>query len=1026
MKLRKLTCHSHNPQARLSPRRRVGRVSRVTRPALRVARNFSSSFGVGVICFPPPPYRTRERDARAAPPFTSICVSFATEEPDMALVYISSTFSDLKEYRKAVYAALRRMGHDVISMEDYNASSRLPLDVCLRDVARCELYVGIFAWRYGFVPDAADPARPEEGNPERKSITALEYLHARGNGKDCLIFLLDPDAPWPVSQMEEGEGAKQIRALRAQFGNNHIVDFFTDVKDLTTKVSTAVASWREGRRQASHVARTEGRPGAPEVNIARLPVTGTQLFGRDEHLKRLDEAWDKRDTHVLSFVAWGGVGKSALVNHWLAGVARDDYRGAERVYGWSFYSQGTTDRAVSADQFIEAALVFFGDTEPNRGSPWEKGERLARLVGGKRTLLLLDGLEPLQYPPGPDEGRLKEQSMQALLRGLAAHNEGLCVISTRVPVTDLADYEGNTVTRIDLETLSDEAGAQVLTAQGAKGAPEELKQASREFGGHSLALTLLGSYLSDVYGGDITRRNEVRGLEDDERLGRHAQRVMTSYERWFGEGRELSVLRMLGLFNRPADKGSIDSLRAAPAIPGLTDALQGMDELSWQRTLSKLRRAKLLAERDDAHPDTLDAHPLVREHFELQLKRTNPDAWREGNSRLYEHLRDTTKEFPDTIEEITPLFTAVAHGCAAGRYKEVFGSVFMRRINRMSDYGVSKLGAYSATLAALTGFFDPPWQQLVPILDESEKAFILNGVGYTLQALGRLVEAEQPMVAALNTCILRKSWTTAAVAASNLSVLHLTLGNLRLALTYGQQSVDLADKGGDVFNQLDHRTVLADALSKAGQFLEAETYFRDALERQKRYQSQFPLLYSMAGFRYCMLLLHQGKYQEVQSCAAQTLELAKLYLPLLEIALDYLSLGHAYLLQSQHKAIGDYLRATDYLNRAVDGLRHAGSLDELPRGLLARSELHRVKGEFDRARVDLDEAMSIATRGSMGLHQADCHLEYARLYLAEEQKDAGKAREHLVKAREMIGRMGYHLRDEAVRELEARLGEAGG
>jgi hypothetical protein len=48
------------------------------------------------------------------------------------------------------------------------------------------------------------------------------------------------------------------------------------------------------------------------------------------------------------------------------------------------------------------------------------------------------------------------------------------------------------------------------------------------------------------------------------------------------------------------------------------------------------------------------------------------------------------------------------------------------------------------------------------------------------------------------------------------------------------------------------------------------------------------------------------------------------------------------------------------------------------------------------------------------------------LYLAEGPKDLGKAREHLVKAREMIERMGYHLRDEAVREIEAELEEAGG
>src|SRR6185503_15541801 len=101
------------------------------------------------------------------------------------------------------------------------------------------------------------------------------------------------------------------------------------------------------------------------------------LFGRDEELKLLDECWSNRNINVISLVAWGGVGKSTLVNHWLRRMAEDNYRGAEKVYAWSFYSQGTTDRAVSADLFIDSALRWFGDKDSTKGSPWDKGERLA-------------------------------------------------------------------------------------------------------------------------------------------------------------------------------------------------------------------------------------------------------------------------------------------------------------------------------------------------------------------------------------------------------------------------------------------------------------------------------------------------------------------------------------------------------------------------------------------------------------------------------------------------------------------------
>ena len=213
------------------------------------------------------------------------------------------------------------------------------------------------------------------------------------------------------------------------------------------------------------------------------------------------------------------MGKSTLVNHWLRRTAAKHYRSAELVFGWSFYRQGTRGGTSSADEFLDAALNWFGDPDPRLGTEWEKGERLAKLVARRRSLLVLDGLEPLQNPPGPLEGRLREPSLQAFLRELAAFNKGLCVITTRTPVADITDHEGTSALRRDLEQLSSDAGAQVLRALGVKGDDSELRTASDEFSGHCLALTLLGSYLTDAYDGDIRRRKEVsEHLAHDVRL----------------------------------------------------------------------------------------------------------------------------------------------------------------------------------------------------------------------------------------------------------------------------------------------------------------------------------------------------------------------------------------------------------------------------------------------------------------------------------------------------------------------------
>ena len=135
---------------------------------------------------------------------------------------------------------------------------------------------------------------------------------------------------------------------------------------------------------------------------------------------------------------------------------------------------------------------------------------------------------------------------------------------------------------------------------------------------------------------------------------------------------------------------------------------------------------------------------------------------------------------------------------------------------------------------------------------------------------------------------------------------------------------------------------------------------------------------------------------------------------LLDIALDHLSLGRAAL------ALGEHGEARAQLDQAVDGLRQAGDSDYLPRGLLARAALFRETGDAPAARRDLDEAMRIARRSEMRLFQCDAHLEYARLALAEGDRE--KAREHVAEARRLVEETGYGRRRPEVEALEALVG----
>jgi serine/threonine protein kinase/predicted ATPase len=450
------------------------------------------------------------------------------------------------------------------------------------------------------------------------------------------------------------------------------------------------------------------RRGPKKVCIARLPVTGGDVFGREEDIAFLDNAWANQHVNVVTIVAWAGVGKSTLVNHWLRRLAADHYRSAELIFGWSFYRQGTSGHTSSADEFFDAALAWFGDPDSRIGTDWEKGERLAKLIANRRTLLVLDGLEPFQNPPGPQEGRVRESSFQALLRELAAYNRGLCLITSRLPVGDLADHERTSALRLDLEQLSSAAGAKLLEALGVKGNEAELRSASDEFSGHCLALTLLGSYLTDAYGGDIRRRKEVsERLANDVRQGAHACKVMESYQTWFGEGPELSLLRILGLFDRPVDENALRALVKPPAICGLTESLTDLSPDEWRTLLARLRRARLLTGEDPHSPGQLDTHPLVREYFGEQLRGQRTDAWKECNRRLYNHYRELAPQFPDTLREMEPLFLAVICGCNAGLFREALREVYIPRIQRRNtSFAAGVLGARSTLLSVLAQFFE--------------------------------------------------------------------------------------------------------------------------------------------------------------------------------------------------------------------------------------------------------------------------------------------------------------------------------
>jgi tetratricopeptide (TPR) repeat protein len=766
------------------------------------------------------------------------------------------------------------------------------------------------------------------------------------------------------------------------------------------------------------------RLGPKKISVARLPITGSDVFGREEDIGFLDDAWANQQVNVVTIVAWGGVGKSTLVNHWLRRMAAEHYRAAQLVFGWSFYRQGTSGDTSSADEFLDAALTWFGDPDPRLGTAWEKGERLAKLVGHRRTLLVLDGLEPLQNPPGAQEGRLREPSLQALLRELAGFNMGLCVITTRMPVADLSDHEGSSALHRHLEHLSSHAGAQLLRALGVKGDEAELRSASDEFSGHCLALTLLGSYLTDAYNGDIRSRNEVSGhLGHDVRQGAHVRNVMKSYQTWFGEGPELSVLRMLGLFDRPAEEKAIAVLLKPPAIQGLTESLTNLSPTEWRAILAKLRRARLLAGEDAHNPGYVDTHPLIREYYGEQMRGQRSDAWKECNKRLFNYYRTLAPQLPDSFAEMEPLFLAVICGCNAGLFREALHEVYIPRIQRgEAHFAANVLGTTGPLLLVLGHFFEHGrWGSLIETaiegqrLTEEDQLFILMQAGLYLTVTrgfgapetGICYERAEPLCHSVNRPRL--------LFMELLGQIRYTLmtDKLSAAMQIAERVHALAKEQNDAGLMLAAYQVFAAIFYFLGEFDSSRKYARHGVQIWRSGSVQSPVAEEIqAPVVNCLSYeaMSDWHFGEIASCHAlmdeaisTAKELKDRYALAMALAwaagLGYAERNHAEVdrlasdlieLSTRHNfvqglalgaiyrgwarsASGNTAEGIPWIEQGIRDLRAAGTMLDLPFFLAGKAEVLHLSDRTSEALKAINEAVAIAERFEHGYCNAELH-----------------------------------------------------
>ncbi len=903
-----------------------------------------------------------------------------------------------------------------------------------------------------------------------KEIAIIRERQANGEPVHFYPLLLTPTPKAGLDKVKDKNlrprDAKPFSSYSVHDRAQHMTDAADEIAELVEQIA---------KRKSTE------RPSAPRVQPAYVHITGLpetayeRLVGREAELKRLDEAWPDAKTNILSLVAEGGAGKSALVNEWLKRLQANNYRGAEAVLGWSFYSQGTKERATSADAFLNWALEKLGITLAATNAS-AKGEAIAEAMMQRRVLLLLDGVEPLQHGLDTQLGQLRDQGLRALLRRFAAMPpgaaHGLVVLTSRLPVKDIARWQDGAAPVLDVERLSDEAGAALLRDNGVWGTDGELKAAARDFGGHPLALALLASFLKETQTGDARRRDHIRAFfaDPDNPLYDHAKRVMESLEKeWLaGQPMLLGIMHIVGLFDRPASGDCLRVLREDPPISGLPTSIVVADDEEWNRAITRLREARLLAPTDFAAPDALDTHPLVRDWFGERFRQAYPRGWRVAHGRIYEYLRNTTIEgSKPRLEDLAPLYQAIIHGCRAGRQVEVLDEIYRDRICRrrpdpnrsLEYYAMDRLGAVGSELAAISWFFDKPYVTVTAKLSKADQITVERLATNCLRAQGRFTEAlpvhyeqvnrlryDSPPAGIISTRRLAQSL-------NNLALSELLVGHIANASDIAANSIGLTKPFADhakLGNVIAASLALqANVLNAAGQRNAAEHIH---VEREQFLKRRRPKHSLYTTYAFCELLLDMADYPGARNRANEALSHAT---SLLNGGLYTLVLGCAHLgltlknIASQEPPIysrDDARASRARLDHAVEGLRASGVLAFIPRGLLARATFRRNVGDWDGTAHDLDEVEEVAEPGPTRLFLCDMAMERARLALARSEAFAplhglidgtppkpeqpgeverktwrDEAAKQIALAADYIEKCGYHRRNEELAELQAVL-----
>lgn len=756
----------------------------------------------------------------------------------------------------------------------------------------------------------------------------------------------------------------------------------------------------------------------PDISIAAMPITDIDLIGRETELNFLDSCWMNPAVNVVEVIAFGGTGKSSLINKWLSEFGQRLYRDAEKIYAWSFYWQGQSSESNSSgDYFIEHALAWFGDDKPSKGTPWSKAARLANLIRESRTLLILDGLEPLQYPPGKKHGQVENPAVSFLIRELASSNPGMMLITTRSAVADVKAFSDGRVATLHLTNLAESEGIELLRQYGVKGSKQQFESVVRSYSGHPLSLSLIAGYLATVHRGELARLTVDHSVLDDTHHESHVSRIMSEYMQWL-EGRPgLQILQLVSLMERTTKAVEVRDAARMRSEPGVTDQIFAISDAEFMYAIQELVFAKLLNSKMIGGEETIECHPLVKDCISKELQTNKREHWQRGNKLIFDHLLAQSPEDPQNMEDMEPLFHAVVHGTRAGNFEEAFDLYFSKI--KKGQFSIFTEGSHHADQTCIRSFFESRWTKPTASLSRESQMYLITSAATNLIYLGEIAEAIAPFEVSISWFVENEDWLQASVAAAPLLSMYIASGRL-------DSATDLINEMEQVIHRSENEIAIAMASNfrayihyLAGDFEKAGKIFQQADSVLLKPIPDSPVMFPTISSYYCKYLLEIGRLTDALERSLKTfawrqrktwqvaIDTTSIY------ASDLLVLGLIFL------KLGDKANAKIQLDKQVELFRSADEWLYLPTGLNSRAKLHLALRDLESATRDLQEALEISEQTGAKFGEWEACLDLAQLHIYK--NDFPTASDYLSRARSIPEMRSYRFRDREIEELQSKL-----